>query len=59
MEQPLWMLVPWAVFALAMGVKAWRFGALIRRQLGPAPSSTEQARQRLERLWRLDDPPGG
>jgi len=23
MEQPLWMLVPWAVFAVAAGIKFW------------------------------------
>jgi hypothetical protein len=56
MEQPLWMLVPWGLFALALGIKAWRFGALFRRQLGPAPSRTERARQQLERLWRQDQP---
>jgi hypothetical protein len=54
MDHPLWMLVPWAVFALALGVKAWRFGTLFRRQLGPAPTRTELARQRLERLWQQD-----
>jgi hypothetical protein len=57
MDQPLWMLVPWAVFALALGVKAWRFAALFRRQLRASTSlSTAQARQRLERLWQQDQP---
>jgi hypothetical protein len=54
MEQPLWMLVPWAVFSLAVAFKFWRFTSLVRRQLGPALTSTERARQRLERLWRQD-----
>ncbi|MFM9103232.1 MAG: hypothetical protein ACKOPS_18625 [Cyanobium sp.] len=57
MDHPLWMLVPWVVFALALGVTAWRFGALIRRQLRASTSlSTAQARQRLERLWQQDQP---
>jgi hypothetical protein len=54
MEHPLWMLVPWAVFAIALGLKFWRLTSLMRRQLHPAPTSTEQARQQLERLWQKD-----
>jgi hypothetical protein len=54
MEQPLWTLVPWAVFAIAAGLKFWRITSLFRRQLKPALSSTEQARQQLERLWQRD-----
>jgi hypothetical protein len=57
MEQPLWMLVPWAVFSLAVAFKFWRFTSLVRRHLGPAVNSTERARQRLERLWRHDQQP--
>jgi hypothetical protein len=57
MDHPLWMLVPWVVFALALGVKAWRFAALFRRQLHASTSpSTAEARQRLERLWQQDQP---
>lgn len=57
MDHPLWMLVPWVVFTLALGVKAWRFGALFRRQLHASASlSTAEARQRLERLWQQDQP---
>jgi hypothetical protein len=50
------MLVPWAVFAIAAGLKFWRITSLFRRQLRPAATSTEQARQRLERLWRSNQP---
>jgi hypothetical protein len=46
--------VPWAVFAIALGLKFWRLTSLMRRQLHPAPTSTEQARQQLERLWQKD-----
>jgi hypothetical protein len=54
MYQPLWMLVPWTVFAIAAGLKFWRITSLFRRQLKPAPTSIEQARHRLERLWKRD-----
>jgi hypothetical protein len=54
MDQPIWMLVPWAVFSIAAGLKFWRVTRLFRRQLRPAPISTEQARKQLERLWESD-----
>jgi hypothetical protein len=47
-HNPLWMLMPWAVFALAVGVKFWRITAVFRRR---NLASTEQARQALERIW--------
>ena len=54
MSNPLWMLVPWAVFAIAAGIKFWRFTSLFRRHLTGAPSSTEQFRSSLERAWAKD-----
>ena len=51
---PLWMLVPWAVFAIAAGVKYWRLTNLFRRHLGGTPSSTDQFRKTLERIWEKD-----
>jgi len=48
----LWLLVPWAVFALAAGVKFWRLTRPFRRQL--TEPSTEQVRASLERRWRAD-----
>jgi hypothetical protein len=51
-NHPLWMLVPWAVFALAAGVKFWRLTSLFRRHLIGRPSpSSERFRQQLERIW--------
>ena len=47
----LWILVPWAVFALAAAVKFWRFRRLLQRL---RPRSTEQMRQSLERIWQRD-----
>jgi len=54
MSNPLWMLVPWAVFAIAAGIKFWRLTSLFRRHLIVAPSSTEQFRSSLERAWAKD-----
>jgi hypothetical protein len=51
-NHPLWMLVPWAVFALAAGVKFWRLTSLFRRHLiGRSSPSSERFRQQLERIW--------
>jgi hypothetical protein len=52
MENPIWMLVPWAVFAVALAIKAWRFAAVLRRHLIARPVTTDQARQSLERIWQ-------
>jgi hypothetical protein len=54
MERPIWMLVPWAVFAIAAGIKFWRFAAVVRRQLVARPATTAQARKSLERIWNRD-----
>ena len=48
---PLWMLVPWAVFAIAAGLKFWKLTALFRRNLLGVPTKTERFRQALERVW--------
>lgn len=54
MAHPLGLLVPWAVFALAAGIKFWRLTTLFRRHLLGIPSRTERFRQTLERLWAQD-----
>ena len=54
MHNPLWMLVPWAVFALAAGLKFWRITTLFRKHLPDIPSQTERFRQGLERIWVED-----
>ena len=51
MDNPLWMLVPWAVFALAAGLKFWRLTSLFRKDIPGIPSRTERFRQGLERTW--------
>ncbi len=50
MSNPLWMLVPWAVFAFAGGVKIWRLTSAWR-QRGTNNKNPEQFRQSLERIW--------
>jgi hypothetical protein len=51
MDHPLLMLVPWAVFAVAAGLKFWRITSLFRKHLLGVPSRTERFRQALERIW--------
>jgi hypothetical protein len=54
MSNPLWTLVPWAVIALAAGVKFWRLTSAWRqRGAGTAPN-TDQFRRSLERIWQKD-----
>jgi len=47
-HNPLWMLVPWAVFAVAAGVKFWKITTVFRRRNS---ANTHQFRQTLERIW--------
>ena len=48
----LWVLVPWAMFAIAAGVRFWRLTALFRRHLLGIPARTDRFRQALERVWQ-------
>jgi hypothetical protein len=54
MDDPLLMLVPWAVFAVAAGMKCWSITTLFRKHLLGVPSRTERFRQGLERIWAKD-----
>ena len=54
MDNPLWMLLPWAVFAIAAGLKFWRLTSLFRKHIRGSPSQTERFRQGLERIWAED-----
>ncbi len=54
MDDPLLMLVPWAVFAVAAGLKFWRITTLFRGNLLGMPTETERFRQALERIWIRD-----
>jgi hypothetical protein len=50
----LWILMPWAVFAVAAALKFWRITTLFRKALLGVPSRTERFRQVLERIWIND-----
>jgi hypothetical protein len=51
MGGPLLILLPWTVFAVAVGLKLWRFGALLHRG---RTLPVEQFRAALERSWARD-----
>jgi len=53
MTNPSWILVPWAVFALAAGIKFWRLTSAWR-QRGMNSKDTDQFRRSLERSWQKD-----
>ena len=55
MENPLWMLAPWALFAVAAGVKFWRLTKVFRQRVVSTTTSTEQFRQTLEQNWQKDE----
>ena len=57
MEHPLWMLVPWAVLAVAAGIKFWRLTALFRKGVLSRATGSERVRQSLERIWAKESRP--
>ena len=61
MDQPIWLLVPWLVFAVAAVLKAWKIGRLInnrlvdnqlRSQRRDTAGGIERFRAELELGWR-------
>ena len=54
MAHPLWMLAPWAVFALAAGLKLWRLTRVFRQRMAQTQTNPERFRQSLERIWQKD-----
>ena len=54
MSTPLWMLVPWALFALAAGVKIWQLSRWLRQPSPSSLNSTERFRAALERRWERE-----
>ena len=52
MDHPLWLLVPWLVFAVGMGLKAWKVTWLINRQMRRSAWGIERYRAELERSWQ-------
>ena len=55
MENPLWMLVPWALVAVAAGVKFWRLTKVFRQEVASTTTSTERFRETLEQNWQKDE----
>ena len=61
MDQPIWLLVPWLVFAIAAVLKAWKIGRLVnnrlinnqlRSQRRDTTGGIERFRAELELGWR-------
>ncbi len=56
MHHPFWLLVPWLVFAVGMGLKAWKVTRLINRQMRSSVWGIERYRAELERSWQRSQP---
>ena len=54
MNHPELILVPWAVFAVALALKFLKFGKALKRHLTARTLSTDQFRQSLERIWEQE-----
>jgi hypothetical protein len=54
MNHPELILVPWAVFAVALALKVLKFGKALKRHLITPTPSTDQFRQILERIWEQE-----
>ena len=61
MNQPIWLLVPWLVFAVAAALKAWKIGRLVNNRLinnqllsqrRDTAGGIERFRAELELGWR-------
>ncbi|MCX5954406.1 MAG: hypothetical protein NTZ40_13140 [Cyanobacteria bacterium] len=66
MDQPIWLLVPWLVFAVAVALKAWKIGRLINHRLinnqllsqrRDTTGGIERFRAELELGWRRSQSP--
>ena len=49
-------LVSWLVFAVGMGLKAWKVTRLINRQMRSSAWGIERYRAELERNWQRSQP---
>ena len=52
MAHPIQLLLPWLVFAVAVGLKTWKVSRLIKRQVRSSPWGMERFRADLERNWQ-------
>jgi hypothetical protein len=55
MAQPIQLLLPWLVFAIALGLKTWKVSRLINRQVRSSPWGMERFRAALERNWQRSE----
>ncbi len=52
MAHPIGLLLPWLVFAIAVGLKTWKVSRLINRQVRNSSWGRERFRASLERNWQ-------
>ncbi len=52
MDHPPWLLVPWLVFAVGIGLKVWKVTRLLNRQVRSSAWRVERFRAGLERHWQ-------
>ena len=55
MAHPIRLLLPWLVFAVAVGLKTWKVSRLIKRQVRSSPWGMERFRADLERNWQRSE----
>ena len=51
MAHPIGLLLPWLVFAIAVGLKTWNTYRMISRLVRNSPWGMERFRAALERNW--------
>ena len=55
MSNPVWLVLAWFVVALALAIKFWSITHPYRdKTMLSSAQKLDEARQRLERLWRSD-----
>ncbi len=55
MAHPIGLLLPWLVFAIAVGLKTWKVSRMINRQVRSSPWGRERFRAALERNWQRSE----
>jgi len=55
MANPIGLLLPWLVFAIAVGLKTWNTFRMINRQVRSSPWGMERFRAALERNWQRSE----
>ena len=55
MAHPIGLLLPWLVFAIAVGFKTWKVSRLISRQMRNSPWGMDRFRASLERNWQRNE----